>query len=76
MKNTRLGLRMALCMIAVISSLAVLNGCAMKESTGIPDDQQLFSFPVHDVPVTEDVYNPSVTQDVYSPDGEQLDTWQ
>ncbi|MNH80669.1 hypothetical protein D3C73_330170 [compost metagenome] len=75
MKIFRLGSRMTLVTIVVISSLAVLNGCGIKESTGILNEQQLFSFPVPDVPVTEDVYNPSVTQDVYSPDGEQLENW-
>ncbi|RUT36301.1 hypothetical protein EJP77_04740 [Paenibacillus zeisoli] len=75
MENIRHGSRMVLITIVMICSLTFLNGCGMQETTGIPNDQQLFSFPVPEVPVTEDVYNPSVTEDVYSPGGEQLETW-
>lgn len=75
MKNFRLGLRLAIATTTVICSLAFLNGCGMDESTGPGSDRQLFSFPVPDVPVTEDVYNPSVIEDVYSPGGEQLESW-
>lgn len=68
-KMNRIKWQMGVCSVIVLGSLTATTGCELSpllESIGGQYVQPSYPEPA-DIPVSEDVYNPSVIEDVYSP---------